>query len=712
MLEAPGFRRVAVLLGFSAALLGSACGTSLAPMPVPDPGPRADAGPATLELQTGEARTASVPLDASGSVPGGWPIASYSWIESDRVIASGMTASVELGTGSHDILLLVTDAVGAQDTDRITVLVSSSPRREYELTIAVVGRGQISPGVGTTIHPAGLPVSVRAVPDSGFQFVRWTGDFETEASALTVLMTSDRFLQAEFRLVAGDGSNVPRFFLPLPAGQQRTLSQGPLGAATHQNRYAWDFPMPIGTPIVASGAGRVVDVFEESLRNSPDDAIILNPANIVRIDHGSGLMSDYAHIDWHGSRVEPGQLVARGQVIALSCNTGPSTGPHLHYEVTDVMGRSLPSGFLDVTDDEADEAGDIVLSRNELSIESVHGFEPSSLPLDAFEVNGIELIGPTPPAFFYLNQSDYLIGGRVLDDRSTVCLAIVDLDDCQPGTEGDCTPVFCELTEVAEDGSFLIPFRFPASLSGRFFMGLISGEGGVQGLTQSPILIEPPPDGVRAPQAVIAAPDEPNLDFGDTRELIGSGSTSYRTGHPPVGDDLDYQWVQVSGPTARIEDPRGAETRFTLDFSEGIERVAFQLTVFDGEKHSLPAQVSFFMPDTFHVFRINVADSVCDSADQCPDLDPPLVSFGEGVIVGWIEVLNAHAGDVFHFDIVDPFARPIREAELEITGPVPGTSFWRFVWTTEGMELLPGEWTGVFTRNSQVESTVAFRVMP
>ena len=161
MLRTHGRGWAGVLLGLAAALWGSGCGTSLPPTPEPNPGPSADAGPSMLEVQTGAARTVSVLLDASGTVAGDSPIASYSWIESDRVIATGLTASVELGTGSHVISLLVTDMTGAQDTDEITVLVSSPPRSEYELTIAVVGKGQVSPAVGTTIHPAGAPVSVR-----------------------------------------------------------------------------------------------------------------------------------------------------------------------------------------------------------------------------------------------------------------------------------------------------------------------------------------------------------------------------------------------------------------------------------------------------------------------------------------------------------------------------------------------------------------------
>lgn len=81
-----------------------------------------------------------------------------------------------------------------------------------------------------------------------------------------------------------------------------------------------DFNAEIGTPIyaVASGivtqAGRVPDY-----------------GNIVKVDHGSGLETRYAHASRLLVRV--GERVERGQVIAEVGNTGRSTGPHLHFEV-------------------------------------------------------------------------------------------------------------------------------------------------------------------------------------------------------------------------------------------------------------------------------------------------------------------------------------------------------------------------------------------
>jgi murein DD-endopeptidase MepM/ murein hydrolase activator NlpD len=81
-----------------------------------------------------------------------------------------------------------------------------------------------------------------------------------------------------------------------------------------------DFHAPIGTPVYATGDGTV----ESAQYND-------GYGNCIIIDHGFGLKTLYAHLSKF--LVKPGQVVRRGENIALSGNSGISDGPHLHYEV-------------------------------------------------------------------------------------------------------------------------------------------------------------------------------------------------------------------------------------------------------------------------------------------------------------------------------------------------------------------------------------------
>ena len=81
-----------------------------------------------------------------------------------------------------------------------------------------------------------------------------------------------------------------------------------------------DFPADVGTPISAAAGGVVVNV-----------EVHPGYGNLVDIDHGSGLVTRYAHAS--KVMVKAGDLVKRGQVVAQVGNTGRSTGPHLHFEV-------------------------------------------------------------------------------------------------------------------------------------------------------------------------------------------------------------------------------------------------------------------------------------------------------------------------------------------------------------------------------------------
>ena len=81
-----------------------------------------------------------------------------------------------------------------------------------------------------------------------------------------------------------------------------------------------DFAAPVGTPIYAAAGGVVA-----SAERHPEFG------NVVRIDHGNGLQTLYAHT--LRFIVKAGDIVRKGQQIAVVGTTGRSTGPHLHFEV-------------------------------------------------------------------------------------------------------------------------------------------------------------------------------------------------------------------------------------------------------------------------------------------------------------------------------------------------------------------------------------------
>jgi murein DD-endopeptidase MepM/ murein hydrolase activator NlpD len=91
-----------------------------------------------------------------------------------------------------------------------------------------------------------------------------------------------------------------------------------------------DIPMNEGDNVYAAEKGRV------KISSSASGY-----GNMIEIDHGNGKTTRYAHLK--SMNVAVGDMVERGQKIALAGNTGTSTNPHLHFEERDGNQATRPS---------------------------------------------------------------------------------------------------------------------------------------------------------------------------------------------------------------------------------------------------------------------------------------------------------------------------------------------------------------------------------
>ena len=92
-----------------------------------------------------------------------------------------------------------------------------------------------------------------------------------------------------------------------------------------------DFAAPTGTPIMASGDGKITKA-----------GWCGGGGNCVKIKHNSTYQTVYAHMSKFGRGIKKGVRVKQGQIIGYVGSTGLSTGPHLHYEVIE-NGRKINS---------------------------------------------------------------------------------------------------------------------------------------------------------------------------------------------------------------------------------------------------------------------------------------------------------------------------------------------------------------------------------
>lgn len=138
------------------------------------------------------------------------------------------------------------------------------------------------------------------------------------------------------------------YALPFEPGTAHRVGQDADGGFTHREKHAIDFDLPEGTPVYAARGGTVAEAIDTYAEGGLHDWL-KGKSNRILIQHDDGTIGVYAHLMPRGARVQTGEVVARGQVIGRSGNTGYSSGPHLHFEVyritEDLQQETIPVKF-------------------------------------------------------------------------------------------------------------------------------------------------------------------------------------------------------------------------------------------------------------------------------------------------------------------------------------------------------------------------------
>lgn len=140
-----------------------------------------------------------------------------------------------------------------------------------------------------------------------------------------------------------NGKSVEKALMKTPINGTRLSS--PFGMRKHpilgfnKLHAGTDFAAPMGTPIMASGTGKITRA-----------KWCGGGGNCIKIKHNSTYETVYAHMKSFAKGIKVGKKVRQGQIIGYVGSTGMSTGPHLHYEViingkrTNSQKLNLPSG--------------------------------------------------------------------------------------------------------------------------------------------------------------------------------------------------------------------------------------------------------------------------------------------------------------------------------------------------------------------------------
>ena len=159
-------------------------------------------------------------------------------------------------------------------------------------------------------------------PSAGHRIVVADVYYRNQEEVAREILKEEITYEAVPKIVERGTKIPPTYIKPISGGR---LSSGfgrrnapTKGASTYHKGVDW--ATPTGTAVMASSGGTVVKAGWGS-----------GYGYVVYINHGDGRQTRYGHLS--KVLVTTGQTVSQGQKIALSGNTGVSTGPHVHFEI-------------------------------------------------------------------------------------------------------------------------------------------------------------------------------------------------------------------------------------------------------------------------------------------------------------------------------------------------------------------------------------------
>ncbi len=159
-------------------------------------------------------------------------------------------------------------------------------------------------------------------PVSGFRKVVADITYRNTEEADRTLVYEDIVMAAVPKIVERGTKTPPSYLKPISGGRLSSTfgrrSAPVKGASTYHKGVDW--ATPIGTAVAASSGGTVAKAGWGS-----------GYGYVVYINHPDGRQTRYGHLS--KILVKAGQTVKQGEKIALSGNTGRSSGPHIHFEI-------------------------------------------------------------------------------------------------------------------------------------------------------------------------------------------------------------------------------------------------------------------------------------------------------------------------------------------------------------------------------------------